>query len=231
MSEIIQATGCVLSAMPIGENDKRVVLLTRELGRISAFARGARRPGSMLMAACSPFVFGTFTLLQGRSSFSIRQAEVRQYFTELAAEQPGVYYGYYFLDLAGYFSREGIDETQTLNLLYLSVKALLHPHLENRLVRRLFEIRLLTINGEFSPEIPAGRGDDALSESARAVVRFAASGPMEKLYSFAVREDILRELETAMNAYLRRVLDRPLKSLSVLEEMIFLENGLDIPQT
>lgn len=212
MSESITVSGMVLSASPVGENDKRVVLLTRELGRISAFARGARRPGNQLMAVANPFVFGQFTLIPGRSAYSLVRAEIRDYFTEIAVEYPGVYYGYYFLDFAGYYGREGLDATDMLNLLYLTVKALLKKNLDNRLVRRIFELRLMTMNGEFAPD------SSGMSESCLYVVNYIMQAPLTGLYSFSVTEPVRLELERLMDNHIKRVIDRPLKSRKILEE-------------
>ena len=38
----------------------------------------------------------------------------------------------YFLELADYFGREGTDEKNMMNLLYLTVKALLNPEIDDR---------------------------------------------------------------------------------------------------
>ena len=95
----------VLKAAPSGEYDKRLVILTRELGKITAFARGARRPGNSLMAAGRSFVFGTFRLFQGRDAYTLSSAEITNYFDEIAMDMEAACYRSYFLEIADYYSR------------------------------------------------------------------------------------------------------------------------------
>ena len=147
MSDLVKVQAVVLSSQPIGEYDRRIVLLTRERGKIAAFAKGARKPQSSLLAASTPFVFGDFWLYEGRTSYTVVQAAIRHHFVELASLQPAVYYAYYFMEVADYFGREGNDEKEMMNLLYVSLKALTDRKLDPRLVRCLYELRVMAEQG------------------------------------------------------------------------------------
>lgn len=246
MSDLISVTGVVLSAMPVGEYDKRIVLLTKERGKITAFVRGARRPGSQLMAAANPFVFGSFSLYEGRSSYNLTQVSVKRHFTELAAVQPEVYYGYYFLELADYYGREYTDEIQMINLLYVTIKALLNPRLDNHLIRRIYELKTMVIQGEY-PQMFAcnncgntqellyysetaqgmlckdcfGQSLDAvlLDASVLYTMQYIIASPVEKLYTFAVAPQIQKQLDHLLPRWLAQRIDRKLKSQGILEMM------------
>lgn len=141
-------TGMVLSAMPIGDYDKRVVILTKEIGKISVFAKGARRPNSALLACSQPFAFGEFSLYAGRNSYNLLAADIKNYFEELRQDFEGLCYGFYFCEFSEYITKENNDEKEILKLLYQSLRALAKKTINMKLIRAIFELKLITLNGE-----------------------------------------------------------------------------------
>ena len=210
--ELIELTGAVLLAQPVGEYDKRLVILTGERGKVTAFAHGARRPNNALMAASNPFVFGTFLLAEGRTAYTLKSAEVVNYFSELPMRQPEVYYGFYFLELASYWAQEGMECTEMVNLLYITLRALMKGQHSLTLIRSIYECRIMTINGVFAPpETPAG-----IDESAWYALSFVSSCSLSKLYSFGLSEKAERDFTRAVRKRLSGCVDRKLKSLAML---------------
>ena len=217
MSEPQKVRGMVLQASSCGEYDKRMVLRTKERGKITAFARGARRQKSPLLAAANPFVFGVFTVYEGRDAYTLAQAEVSNYFMELKADVVGTCYGCYFMEVASYYTRENLDGSQLLNLLYASLLALSNEKLDNELVRCIFEMKAMALNGEYPYSVTE---DVSLQESTRYAIAYVLEAPIQKLYTFTLKPEIFRELRRVQDRLNRTGIDRDFKSLQILKSMV-----------
>ena len=188
MRDLIQTTGMVLYAAPVGEFDKRLILLTGDRGKITAFARGAKRTGSLLRAASRPFAFGTFTLSETRDAYNLYGAEIEN------------------------FGREGLEAREMLRLLYQSFRALLKPALPNKLVQRIFELKIMVINGEYTEDPPLRAGD-----SARYAWQYVIYAPIEKLYTFLLKEDAFAQFAANVERNKRAYVDKSFHSLEILQ--------------
>jgi len=246
MSDTITVTGLVLISTPVGESDKRVVILTKERGKISAFARGAKRQNSPLLAGTRPFSFGEFLLFEGRSSYTIHSIQISNYFNELSQNLETTAYGMYFLELASYYTYENMDGSGIIRLLYQTFRALTNDKLDNELIRFIFELKIMMQNGEYpqvfecvhckkKEELCAFSSwengmicrfckkqvPDAVKISVSTIytMQYIISSPVEKLYTFQVSGEVLSELQQMMKRCMGKHLDKKIKSLEILEEM------------
>ena len=219
MQDFTIVTGMIIGAVPIGEYDRRLVLLTKERGKITAFARGARKPNSRFVASTNLFCFGTFKLYAGRDSYTLSETEISNYFEELRMDFEGAYYGMYFLEIADYYTRENNDEREMLKLLYQSLRAISHPTLKNQLVRAVFEIKSVVINGEF-PGVPDSVvGERKYLDSTYYAVEYIINSSIEKLYTFNVTEEVLNELRDIGTWTRKHCLMGRFKTLELLDTL------------
>lgn len=239
----VTLTGMVISSAPVGDYDKRLVILTKERGKITAFAKGSRRPNSPYVAGSRPFSFGEFTLYQGKEAYTLTGINISNYFAEMANDLDKVYYGMYFLELSEYFSKENVEAKDMLNLLYASFLAIQKNVIPLKLIRHIFELKIFEINGEY-PDVYRcmGCGSSNVSHFCASVngalctechrhkkdaialvtstfytLQYIISSPISKLYTFTVSEDVLSELQMVMARWMAANTDKQFKSLELIQ--------------
>ena len=217
MKDTITATGIVLSTMPIGEYDKRLLLETRECGKISVFARGARRPNSPLIGAAVLFAFGEFELSEGRSAYNLRSARITEHFDWVANDMEALCYGSYFAELTDYFGRENIDGGEAIKLLFFALRAVKNEKLSRPLIRRVFELKAMQLEGEYF-EVPKTE----LPEPAMKAWRYVLETPQEQLFRFVLDPEAEAAFGRAVEQMKQSFIERQFRSLAVLEETLAL---------
>lgn len=252
----IKLTGMVLAAMPVGEYDRRLTILTKERGKISAFARGARKPTSALLASSQPFSFGEFTLYEGKSSYNVIACDISNYFAQLREDIEAIYYGMYFCEFAAYLTKENLEAGEQLKVLYMALRALTKEAIPKRLVRYIFELRFLAAGGEM-PQVfecvhcgkkdmlrqervwflagegglccgecrakrnalSAGKDEVPVGTSAIYTMQYIVSTPLNKLFTFTVSDEVLRELKDVTERFLEKQVGCTMKSEQMLETL------------
>lgn len=205
----------VIGVQPIGEQDRRVVLLTRERGKLSAFARGAGRPRSSLVAATNLFAFGTFRLRAARSSYVLSEASVDNYFPYFRTHLEASLLGQYFCEVLDYCTRENNDEAQLLLLLYQSLRVMESERLSLQLVRCVFELKVVVIEGELQQPNP-----QSYLPATMAALQHIATSPVARLYSFALADAPQKELAALAQKEMEQAFEHHrFRSLEILNAM------------
>lgn len=214
MRDFVLFTGIILKTSPVNDYDRRLVILTKERGKITVFARGARRQGSRNMASTNPFCFGQFKLFEGKDAYNLGEAEISYYFDELRNDYEAMCLGSYFLEYADYYTRENNDEVEMLKLVFQSLRAIIKESIDNKLIKVIFELKALCVNGEF-PGLPSGKTFKSATVTA---INHIQTSTIERLYTFAVKEDVLKELKGLSDDYREKFIDRHFLSLDLLED-------------
>jgi len=245
---LYRATGIVLSARDLGETDRVLSILSRERGKISAVAKGAKRPTSKLAASSQPFCCSAFQFAEGRNLDVATQAVPRNAFYPIRSGLQKIAYASYFGELVNAFTEERSPSPRLFDLL-LAALSVLSSSADDKSaapLARAFELRLLALSG-YAPQLAScsscGRKvrggaflsnaaggvlcsscaverDTAryLSAGALAAMRLLAKSSPSSLPNISLTRAQSAELEGGLRCYVEYHLDRKIKSARFLHE-------------
>jgi DNA repair protein RecO (recombination protein O) len=230
-----------------GEADRMLWLFTRELGKVRAIAKGARKMRSRKAGHLEPFTRVNLLLARGRDLLIVTQAETIDPFLPLREDLVRIGYAAYVIELLDRFTYDEGENRSLYNLLTETL-ARVEKETDPALAVRFYEIRLLDLLGyrpqlfnclncesEIRPEdqffsasqggvicprcAPGFRDARPISMTALKYLRHFQRSSFTEAARIRFTPDLNYELEQVMQHYLTYLLERGLNTPSFLRHV------------
>lgn len=142
----------VLRTVDYGENNLILTLLSAQMGKLSAMARGAKKPQSQLRAVSQPFTYGSYLLMiREQGMGTVTQAELIDGFREIREDLFLTSYASYMVELIDRLVEER-EPSQGIFLLLHTMLQHLADGKDPEILARLIEMKMLDVAG-IRPEL------------------------------------------------------------------------------
>ncbi len=238
MSEIVR--GVVIREISVGERDKIITILAKDIGKISISCKGSRKATSKTASGTSLFTYGDFNLYTGLKHFKLNNVDILKSFYKIAYDYDTLVFASYFaeiLDKINFFIEEN---NQILYLLIKSLKSLEDKNISPKLTCTIFNFRLADLLGyspildyctscflvDFEPIFFGKEGilcknckdkDLPLKEGDVFVLKYILESDIEQVFNFSIGEEKINYLYNISVKYIQGHVDFRVKSLEILD--------------
>lgn len=244
---LYRTNAVVLARQDYGEADRIFILYTPARGKLSAIAKGVRRPKSRMGPHLDYFTEVSLELAKGRDLDVVTQAATVNAHLALRSDIDAYGHAAHFAELVRHLTQDRQEHRQVYELLASSL-SLLSDGVAARPVARHFELSLLGLLG-FRPELfrclnclrtlepdanafsnqlggllcPSCRAMDpsavVVSLDAQKYLRLLVRSGLAAVIGISLTEPLEREIGTMLASYVRYVAEREFASLGVLSSM------------
>lgn len=244
-----EVEGIVIREVKYRDADRILTLYTKQYGRITASANGARRMKSPLHGITQPFVRGEFSIFMGRNRNRIQNGRILSSHYEVCNDLDRLAYGQYLFELVALTTPEGEANEKDYALLVKTLSLL--STVEGRALKSLihaFEIKHLTFLG-FRPQLSVcaicgkreanfrhfhamhggvicsdcvrrARGSARVADSVIPSMRFLLMSPFEEIIAHPLSDLELNQIETNLLEFIFLQTDRrDFRSLAFLRQI------------
>jgi DNA repair protein RecO (recombination protein O) len=244
---VYRTEALVLRRSDFAEAD-RLLMIATPGGKRRVIAKGVRKTTSRIAGHIELFTQASLMLAVGRNLDIVTQSQVLNGFPGLHAELTGLSCAYYVAELYDRLTEEG-EEHRVLFDLLVQTFAALDRTVNPDLVLRAYELRLLGTLGyrpnvqrcvvcqellteaaeRFSPTLggvicprdqAADRAALPMSSAAFRLLRYLQSQPIDAIEALRLSSEVRSEVEALLRAYIRQLLERDLKSVAFLNDVL-----------
>lgn len=144
----LRTKGIILRAIKVGEADKILTIFSREHGKLSAIAKGARKPTSKFGGRLEVFGYNDYLLGSGQSLYVVSQVETVESFYSLREEPETLKAASFIVKLVNSAVDEGHKNQPLFDLLLSSLQAL-NAKGNPSSVQIAFEFKFMDVEGFF----------------------------------------------------------------------------------
>ena len=243
----LKTPAVIIRRARLKEADRVITLFTKELGKVSAVAKGVRKAKSKLAGHLETLTYTDITLARGKNLDTIIGSQTLSPYLSIRNSLERTAYALYFTELVYHFAPEGQVNTTLFGLLVETLETL-GATANPELLARYFELNLLKDLG-YRPELrrclgcgaelkavtnyfaPASGGvlcpDCAASNptaypvsvSGLKVMRFLLENKFEAAMRLKLESALNREVGSIIRGYLRFLLEKSIKSAGWLDEL------------
>lgn len=245
----ITTKALVLRGVDYKESDKILTLLTSDMGKLTASARGCRKKGSSIAAGCQLLCWSEMVLYEYQGRWVVKEANTDRQFRGVREDLEKLALACYLAEVTEVLAVEGLPSPELLSLILNSLHGLEKLNKPQLLIKAAFELKAMCLAG-YEPlldgcavcgaETPAdprfhlregvlhcapcrGEVGDGISmpldEAGLKAMQHIAWGDPKRLFSIALGEESLKRFSDLTEAYLHTQLERGFHTLDFYKSL------------
>lgn len=151
-SRSIKTPTIVLRRLEYSEADFVLTLFTPYHGKLSAIAKGVRKPTSKLSGHVELYSYSKMLLAKGRNLHVVNQVDLLNPFLELGTDLQHIGYASHFVELIDHFTIDNEENLAAFHVLLTGLGWLTETDVDLQLAARYFELKLLEVMG-YAPSL------------------------------------------------------------------------------
>lgn len=236
-TEIVR--GIIIKEVFVGDSDKIITILCKDIGKISVSCKGSRKAKSKTVSGSTLFTYADFSIFTGLKHYKLNSVTIIKSFYDVSKDYDKLIIASYFAEITNKITFESEENNELLKLLVYSLRALLKEDSLPLLICAIFNIRLSVILG-FSPNLTrcsvcdtedlslaffsyegvvcndCNKGYVKLSPPVLSFLQLIVTSDLTDIFNYTSSSSNVTELFNLANDYINSHIDVKINSLAML---------------